>query len=168
MRVIGIDPGLAAVGYGVVERTSGNAYRYVDSGTIRTYPGQRSGERLAAIRDAVAGLVGEHRPQAAMVEELFFGRNTSSALPVAQARGVILCTLSTLGVEVIEIKPAAIKQIITGNGRSTKAEVRTMVELLLDGGLPADNGERYTDHAIDALAMGMAFAPIMLETCSIV
>ena len=144
--VIGIDPGLASVGYGLVAE-SGGQLQYLAHGCITTSPGTPSGERLKIIFDSIIQLIDQYKPSCGGVEDLYFFRNVSSALPVAEARGVIKLAFTQGGVPFVEFTPNAIKKSVTGSARADKAQVQEMVRLLL--GL---NAVPKPDHAADALA----------------
>ena len=144
--MIGIDPGLASTGWGVVD-SDGSRYRHVAHGVITTAPGPDTGSRLKEIHLSLKRLLKTHGPSEAGVEALYFARNATSAIPVAQARGVIVLTLSLAGVAACEYPPQAIKQSIVGQGRAEKAQVQELVRVLL--GLPEPPS---SDHAADALA----------------
>ena len=146
IRVLGLDPGLADTGFGVIEVGKGHI-RYLDHGSIATSPKLTTGERLQKIRDAVVEVIERHRPAKAGVETLYFSKNVSSAIPVAQARGVLLLTLHELGVPAFEFSPQQIKSAITGSGRADKRQVQELVRMLL--GL---SDYPKPDHAADALA----------------
>lgn len=145
-RVLGIDPGLASTGWGVVEVT-GSRYRHIAHGVITTAPRQPVGERLLKLSLEIKSVIEAHRPAQAGVESLYFARNATSAIPVAQARGVVLLALTELGVPNHEYPPQAIKQAIVGQGRAEKAQVQELVKLLLGLEEPPR-----PDHASDALA----------------
>lgn len=146
-RVLGVDPGLAALGWGVVE-TDGQRHQCVEYGTIRTNPDQSSGERLSAIVDGIADVIRRREPTQGALETLYFVRNVSSALPVAEARGVCLLQMYRSGLSPIgEYTPMAIKQALVGNGHAGKKQVQEMVRFMLQlTKLPKP------DHAADALA----------------
>ena len=144
--VIGIDPGIAQTGYGVIEADE-RGYRHLDHGMIRTEPDLATGRRLVRIHDAVTEVAQTYRPAIAGIESLYFSKNISSAFPVAYARGVVLMAFEQLEIPVNEYPPQEIKQAITGHGRAEKGQVQELVRFLL--GLP----ERpKSDHAADALA----------------
>ena len=144
--VLGIDPGIAQTGYGIVHAES-SRYRYVSHGTIVTKPDWITGVRLNKIFRGIAEVVAEYTPEVAGVESLYFSKNSSSAIPVAQARGVVLLALYRAGIEVREFPPQDIKQAISGSGRADKRQVQELVRVLL--GLPEIPRP---DHAADALA----------------
>ncbi|TVR66048.1 MAG: crossover junction endodeoxyribonuclease RuvC [Spirochaetaceae bacterium] len=144
--LIGIDPGLAATGYGII-RESGGRITCLDYGVIRTDSGSSTGERLAEVYAALEALIGKHRPEAAGIESLYFTKNVTSAIPVAQARGVVLLALARHGVPAREFTPQQIKQAVVGNGQADKEQVMQMVRVVLGmSSVPRP------DHAADALA----------------
>lgn len=147
MVLLGIDPGLAASGYGVVERT-GPRYRCLGFGCLRTAAGQPLAERLEAIHRAVAELIRVHRPAVMVIERLYQLRGGETGLRVGGAIGVILLAAGEAGLAVREYTPTHVKTTLTGNGQATKEQVQFMVQRLL--GLPSPPKP---DHAADALAM---------------
>jgi crossover junction endodeoxyribonuclease RuvC len=149
MRVLGIDPGTATTGYGVVEEVNGDLKPLV-FGVIRTPADQPLPVRLQLIYQALKELAAEWVPTAAAVEELFFSRNVRTAMSVGQARGVTLLALADIGLDVAEYTPLAIKQAVTGYGNADKAQVQEMVRLLL-GLAEAPR----PDDAADALAVAI-------------
>ncbi len=159
MKVIGIDPGTAACGYGIVQG-SGGRLRALDHGWWRTSAGERPELRLKRIFDGVAGLVEEHRPDAVVLEESFVGADARTALSVGQARGAVLVAAASLGVECAEYAPSRVKQAVCGYGRAEKAQVQRMVTAIL--GLRTAPTPQ---HASDALAVAIchALAPPLLR-----
>jgi len=129
--VLGIDPGTAITGYGLV-REDEAGLTLVDCGVITTAAGRPLPERLQAIYQGLAAVAREHQPQQAAVEELFFSRNVRTALSVGHARGVVLLALADAGLAIHEYKPLEIKQAITGYGGAGKQQVQEMVRLLLN------------------------------------
>ena len=134
MRILGIDPGYAIVGYGVVE-VQGGRYRPVEYGAVTTQPGNDFGLRLKEIYEGMAQLLRQHQPQAAAVEKLYFTNNKTTGIGVAEARGVMLLALSQAGVPLFEYTPMQVKQAVTGYGKALKPQVQEMTRRLL--GLPA-------------------------------
>lgn len=145
-RVVGIDPGLASTGWGLVD-LDGSRYRYVRHGVITTPAKTDIGMRLRAIFHELQAVIAEYHPDEAGVEALYFARNATSAIPVAQARGVVYLAFSLADVPTFEYPPQAIKQSIVGAGRADKQQVQELVRVLL--GL--DEIPR-PDHSADALA----------------
>jgi crossover junction endodeoxyribonuclease RuvC len=130
MRVLGIDPGTAITGYGVVGEVQGEL-QPLAFGVIKTPADQPLPRRLQLIYRAISDLAAEWKPAAAAVEELFFSRNVRTAMSVGQARGVALLALADAGLDVAEYTPLAIKQAVTGYGNADKAQMQEMVRLLL-------------------------------------
>ena len=159
MKVIGIDPGTAACGYGIVQG-SGGRLRSLGHGWWQTAADERPELRLKKIFDGVAGLVEEHRPDAVALEESFVGADARTALSVGQARGAVLVACAQAGVECAEYAPARVKQAVCGYGRAEKAQVQRMVKTILAlERLPTPS------HAADALAVAIchALAPPLLR-----
>ncbi len=158
MKVLGIDPGTAACGYGIVHE-SGGRLRAVCHGWWRTVPSQRPEQRLGAIFAEVRELIGLHGPDAVALEESYVGADARTALSVGQARGAVLVAASTAGVACAEYAPALVKQSVCGYGRADKAQVQRMVQAIL--ALPDPPRPH---HAADALAVAIchALAPARL------
>jgi crossover junction endodeoxyribonuclease RuvC len=154
-RIIGIDPGLANTGWGVIDYTGG-AIRYVDHGSIETKAGCPQAERLFFIMESIRSLLDTYKPAEAAVETLYFGRNVSSAFPVAEARGVIFATLAERKLAVHELKPNMIKKGVTGVSKADKKQVQEMVRIIL--GLPEIPRP---DHAADALGAAICAASLL-------
>jgi crossover junction endodeoxyribonuclease RuvC len=149
MLVLGIDPGTASTGYGLV-RGDGSRLLAVDQGVIRTMPGVALERRLADIHARVAELLEAHRPDAVAIEELYFGANARTAFAVGQARGVVLLAAGQRGVPSRSYTPQQVKGAVCGHGRAGKDQVGRMVARLL--GLAAPPAP---DHAADALAVAI-------------
>ena len=130
MIVLGIDPGTAALGYGIVERTGGRL-RAVDFGCVVTSPDSELPERLRHIHEVVSELIETHRPDLVAVERLFFSRNAQTAFAVGQARGVVLLAAAQAGIAVREATPGEIKLAVTGYGAADKGQVARMVTVIL-------------------------------------
>ncbi len=131
MLTLGIDPGTATIGYGLVRELEDGSLNAVDYGVITTPSTLRMPDRLVMIFDALTTLVEQHRPDRAAVEEMFFGKNITTAITVAQGRGVILLTLIQAGLPIYEYKPNFIKQSIAGYGGAPKLQMQEMVRMLL-------------------------------------
>ncbi len=131
--MLGIDPGTATLGYGVVSgaHDARSPARLVECGVVRTRTGQPLAVRLAAIFDGVTELLARHTPDAIAVEGLFHGRNARSALILGHARGVVLLAAARAGLGVAEVSPAEVKRAVTGTGAATKSQVGAMVMRLL-------------------------------------
>jgi crossover junction endodeoxyribonuclease RuvC len=151
-RIIGIDPGLASTGWGIVDYVSGKI-RYVDHGNIETKAGRPQAERLFSIMESIRSIIGTYQPAEAAIETLYFGRNVSSAIPVAEARGVVFAVLAEQGLPIQEFRPNAIKQGVTGVSSADKKQVQEMVRIIL--GLTEIPKP---DHAADALGAAICAA----------
>jgi crossover junction endodeoxyribonuclease RuvC len=162
VRVLGIDPGTAACGYGIVLESDGRLLA-IDHGWWRTAAGMPPELRLKTIFDGVAGLIAEHRPEAVVLEESFVGVDARTALSVGQARGAVLVAAANAGLPCAEYPPARVKQAVCGYGRAEKAQVQRMVKALLGLAAPPT-----PDHAADALAVAIchALAPPLLRTAA--
>jgi len=147
--VLGIDPGLANTGFGVVARRGGRLVA-LDGGCIETAPGLAPERRLAAIHARVCELLDEHSPAAVALEELYFGQNARSAFAVGQARGVVMLAAGQRGIACSGYTPQQVKGAVCGTGRAAKDQVGRMVQALL--ALPAPPTP---DHASDALAVAI-------------
>lgn len=149
-RIIGIDPGLANAGWGILD-VEGNRLSYVAHGSISTHAKTPTPYRLKEIYDKLTRIIAEYKPQESGMETLYFAKNVKTALPVAEARGVLSLGLINAGISVSEYTPLQIKQAVVGNGRADKNQVQQMVKLLL--GLDAIPKP---DHAADALAAAIS------------
>lgn len=140
-RILGIDPGTAITGYGVVERRPDRSLRLLECGVIRTSSGDPLADRIREVHDGVVDLIERHRPDVLSVEDVFQGRNVRSALTLGHARGVILLAGSMGAVQIAEYTPAEIKKAVVGRGSATKDQVGFMVMKLLrlkEAPTPAD------------------------------
>jgi crossover junction endodeoxyribonuclease RuvC len=149
---LGIDPGTARCGFGVVA-LDGGQLRLVDAGVIRTDSSRTDAHRLGELHAALVELLGQHRPQRVGVERLFFQRNVQTAMAVGQARGVALLAAAQAGLLVDEPTPNEVKQAVCGNGAADKGQVAAMVARLL--GVTLDG---VPDDATDALAVAIGCA----------
>jgi crossover junction endodeoxyribonuclease RuvC len=149
MRVLGIDPGFATTGYGIVERTDGRLMP-VAHGAIRTETGTPQAERLRQLHGAITDLLARYLPEAMAVERLFFNINVRTAIAVGQASGVALAAAAAHGVPVFEYTPLEVKQAVVGVGNATKDQVGAMVASLLSLGSPPNPAD-----AADACAMAI-------------
>jgi crossover junction endodeoxyribonuclease RuvC len=162
VKVVGIDPGTAACGYGIVQERDGRI-RALDHGWWQTPAGQRPELRLKTIFEGVRGLIEAHAPDAVALEESFVGADARTALSVGQARGAVLVASALAGVECTEYAPSRVKQTVAGYGRAEKAQVARMVKTIL-----AMNEIPSPSHASDALAVAIchALAPPLLRQAS--
>jgi crossover junction endodeoxyribonuclease RuvC len=154
MRVLGLDPGTATTGYGIVDAVDGHL-SVVVYGVITTPAGDPPAQRLQSIFHQLSALLAAHRPATAGVEQVFFGRNITTAIAVGQARGVLLLALAEAGVPVSEYSPPKVKEAVTGYGKAEKAQVQLMVRHLLD---LAETPQ--PDDAADALAVAITHAQL--------
>ena len=152
MIILGIDPGIAIVGYGVLEYTKGK-FRPVAMGSIETPAGIDVEERLRMVYDDMCEILDTYRPDEMAIEELFFNTNQKTAIAVAQARGVILLSAVQRGVPISEYTPLQVKQSVVGYGRADKKQVITLVKMILG----MENGPKLDDTA-DALALAICHA----------
>jgi crossover junction endodeoxyribonuclease RuvC len=132
MRIIGLDPGLRATGWGVI-LAEGNRLSHVAHGTIRTNPDDELAARLRTVHDALTELIAEWQPQSAAVEETFVNKNPSSTLKLGQVRGVVLLAPAQAGLPVAEYAPTVVKKAVVGTGAADKDQVHAMVRRLLPG-----------------------------------
>ena len=150
--VLGIDPGVANTGYGVVAQHQGRMLA-LDGGVVETSPGLDAGRRLAVIHERIGELIDEYRPDALALEDLYFGANARSAFAVGQARGVVILAAGQRGLPCFSYTPQQVKGAVCGSGRAGKAQVQRMVQSLLSlAELPRP------DHAADALAVAICHA----------
>jgi crossover junction endodeoxyribonuclease RuvC len=149
VTVLGIDPGLANTGYGVVARREGRLVA-LDGGVIRTGTDAPPELRLAKIHEAVDALLAEHDPDAVALEQLYFGQNVRTAFAVGQARGAVMLAAGRRGVPCSNYTPQQVKGAVCGSGRADKAQVARMVRALL-----ALSEDPAPDHAADALAVAI-------------
>lgn len=152
MIIIGIDPGYAIVGVGVVEYV-GNKFRTLEYNAITTPAGMNTVERLKKIYTEMTMYIDKYKPDAIAIEELFFNSNQKTAINVAQARGVLLVAAANKNVPISEYTPLQVKQSVTGYGRAEKKQIQQMVKMLL--GL---NAIPKPDDAADALAIAICHA----------
>jgi len=150
--VLGIDPGTANTGYGVVARHGGRLVA-LDGGVVRTSARAEPGVRLAEIHARVVALLDEHEPEAVALEEVYFGANVRSAFAVGQARGVVALAAGQRGIPCRAYTPQQVKGAVCGSGRAAKEQVQRMVQALL--ALPE---LPRPDHAADALAVAICHA----------
>ena len=152
MITLGIDPGTAICGFGVVSFERGTL-RLLDAGVVRTSSEATDADRLHRLHESIGALLDEHRPQRVAVERLFFQRNVQTAMAVGQARGIALLAVAQAGLPVDEPTPNEVKQAVCGNGAADKGQVAAMVERLLGVSLAG-----VPDDATDALAIAIGCA----------
>ncbi len=148
MRTLGIDPGTARLGFGLVD--DADEFRCVAFGVVETASSLAMPLRLVELSDAIEGLIRQHRPTALAVEQLFFARNVTTAMTVGQARGVVLLAAARAGITVAEYTPSEVKQAVAGYGKADKVQMQEMVRILLElDRVP------HPDDAADALAVAL-------------
>lgn len=152
MKILGIDPGYAIVGYGVIEYNA-NRFKTIDYGAILTDKDTPFPSRLKQIYDKTMQLINIHKPEYLSIEELFFNTNVKTAIAVGHARGILLLAAEQSGIPIYEYTPLQIKQAVTGYGRADKHQVQQMMKTLL--GLPA---VPKPDDTADALAVAICHA----------
>ena len=152
MIILGIDPGIAIVGWGVVDYR-GNQFKTLGYGAILTPKEESTQQRLSRIYDDMNAIIGRYHPEAMAVEELFFNTNQTTAIRVAEARGVILLAAERAGVPIFEYTPLQVKQSVVGYGRAEKKQVITMVSMMLGLQKPPK-----PDDTADALAIAVTHA----------
>ncbi len=152
MIILGIDPGLAIVGWGVIEYKNAR-FRTIAYGALQTPAGMRTEERLKKIYEGMKELIDTYHPESVAVEELFFNTNITTGIRVAEARGVILLAAEQSGISIQEYTPLQVKQAVVGYGRAEKKQVITMVTMLLGLKTPPK-----PDDTADALAIAICHA----------
>ena len=154
MRILGLDPGIAIVGYSIID-VDGDVLNFCASGSIRTSKNLSDSERLFEIAQDMDELIKLYSPDVAAVEKLFFFKNQKTVIPVAQARGVILMSLAKNGISYGEYTPIEVKQTITGYGRAEKSEVAEAVERMVE-----KNGNKWPklDDTVDSIAIAVCHA----------
>ena len=149
MKIMGIDPGMAIVGYGIID-VENDKIELITSGSIQTDKKLPESKRLLEIYNDLTTVVNKYRPDCASVEELFFFKNQKTVIPVAEARGVILTVLEKFNIPTFSYTPMEVKQVLTGYGRAEKKEVEQMVKITLEAEkLPK------LDDTIDAIAISI-------------
>jgi len=150
MLVLGIDPGIAITGYGLIQTGARDAYQCIDFGVVTTPPNLADYERLKILFDELTALISQHNPDSSAVEKLFFQKNIRTAVSVGQARGVAMLILAQAKLPVKEYTPNEIKQTVCGYGNAGKRQVQRMIQTLLNlDSLPKP------DDAADALAVAI-------------
>lgn len=149
MKILGIDPGMAIVGYGLIEINK-DEIKLLTSGSIQTDKKLSDSKRLLEIQEDLSTIVEKYKPDCASVEELFFFKNQKTIIPVAEARGVILAVLEQYNIPIFSYTPMEVKQVLTGYGRAEKKEVEQMVKISLG----VDTLPRLDD-TVDAIAIAI-------------
>lgn len=152
MIILGVDPGTAITGYGVIEH-SGNRFSLLEYGIVSSSKDMAVAERLQVIFDGINRIIEKYKPEHFVIEELFFNKNTKTALAVGQARGVIILAACLNGLPIFEYTPLQVKQAVVGYGRAEKQQVQFMVKAIMNlSEIPKP------DDAADALAIGICHA----------
>lgn len=150
MRILGIDPGIGILGFGVVDIHASNKATLVDAGVIKTPPKQADSLRLKTIYEELTTIIKEHNPEIMAVEKLFFAKNVTTAMSVSQARGVVLLCGEQNNMQLFEYTPLQVKQALTGYGRAEKKQIQEMVRIILNlAEIPK------SDDCADALAVAI-------------
>jgi len=157
MKILGIDPGMAIVGYSVVE-ANGDNFQLITSGSIQTNKNTSEASRLYEIFQDISVIIEKYQPDVASVEKLFYFRNQTTIIPVAQARGVIIMALEKYSIPTYEYTPMEVKQVLTGFGRADKKQVEQMVKIALKN----DNLPKLDD-TIDSIAIAICHTRKNLE-----
>lgn len=152
MRILGIDPGLAIVGFGVLEY-QGSRFRTLGYGSVQTPAGMPTEQRLAEIYRGIGELIDTYKPDCMSIEEIFFNTNQTTGIRVSEARGVILLCAAQKGLNIFEYTPLQVKQAVVGYGRAEKKQVISMVTMLLGLEKPPK-----PDDTADALALAICHA----------
>jgi crossover junction endodeoxyribonuclease RuvC len=150
--ILGLDPGTATTGFGIISE-SGGQLQYIDCGHICTSKDKSPADRLLLISKSLDKLIKIYKPNLVAVESLFFAKNRTTAIAVAQARGVILCALAKHGLEFVEYTPLQVKQTLSGYGRADKQQIQRMVQSVLNLAKPPK-----LDDSADALALAICAA----------
>lgn len=148
MITLGIDPGTALLGFGVI--LSNGEPEVIEYGVVETLAGAPMPQRLVSLYDHVVGLLEEHRPDVVAIEQLFFARNVTTAIAVGQARGVVLLAAAKAGVPVVEYSPSEVKHAVVGYGKADKSQMQEMVRIIL-----GMTSTPRPDDAADALAVAL-------------
>lgn len=152
MKILGIDPGTATTGFGVIAK-QGDQLSFVDAGVITTYPSEEMHRRLVRIDECMEQLIAEHKPDIVAVELLYFATNVTTAITVGQARGVVLLAAGRHNLPLHEYTPLQVKQAVTGYGKADKKQIQEMVKMILKlDGIPKP------DDAADGLAIAITHA----------
>ncbi len=153
-RVLGVDPGTAVTGYGIVEPSNGAGApgHLIECGVIRTNPKRELWHRLDAIHDGIAQLINTHRPDTLALENIFYAKNVRTTIVLGHARGVILLAAAQAGIDIVEFPPATVKKTIAGAGDAAKSQVGYMVQRLLNRREPPAPSD-----AADGVAVALTF-----------
>lgn len=154
MIILGIDPGTATMGFGLIKKTKNRKTKLVDYGCIITSPNLSPGDRLKKINNELNKIIKKYKPEVLAVENVYFFKNLKTAMPVSQAKGVVLLTAAKKKIPVYEITPLQMKMAITSYGRAEKKQVQNMIKLLLNMDIDVNVG----NDAADALGIALCCA----------
>jgi len=157
MIILGIDPGTATLGFGVIEK-KGKNINTLDYGCIETLPGPTDGERLKIINNELNKIIKKYQPEIMAVETLFFFKNLKTVMPVSQAKGVVLLTAAKKNIPVVEFTPLQVKMTIANYGRADKKQVQRMIQTMLCLEEKPKQKDRRKDDATDALGIALCYA----------
>lgn len=149
MKILGIDPGMAIVGYALVNYNDG-VYALEGSGSIQTDKNKTTSARLLEVYNDMCTIIDKYKPDVASIEKLYFFKNQKTIIPVAESRGVILAVLEKYNIPIFEYTPIEVKQVLTGYGRASKKEVEQMVKYTIN----SDNLPKLDD-TVDAVAIAI-------------
>jgi len=156
MIIIGIDPGTATTGYGIVKKTKDRKFSVIDYGCILTKPNLPTGNRLKKIYSDLNKLIKKYKPELISVESLYFFKNLKTAMPVSQAKGVILLSAAKNNIPVCEVTPLQVKMTIVGYGRAEKKQVQEMIKKIVDiKDFDLKKNNRKKDDAFDAIGVAI-------------
>lgn len=159
MLILGIDPGTATTGYGLIKVNSKDDYEVIEWGLIETDKNGTPGIRLSKIFDQLSDIFKKHSPDVMAIEKLFFARNAKTAIRVGQAQGVMLHCAAHYKTETAEYAPGTIKKVVAGNGRAGKKQIQKFIRKMLGAGVRSKPGKKtHFDNAADALAVAICHA----------
>lgn len=157
MIILGIDPGTATLGFGIIESKGKRKVRTLDYGCIITKPDLSDSERLKKINNELNSLIRKYKPDVLAVENLYFFKNLKTAMPVSQAKGVVLLTAAKKKIPVQEFTPLQVKMAITGYGRAEKKQVQKMIQTMLNLEEKPEDKNKRKDDATDALGIALCY-----------
>jgi crossover junction endodeoxyribonuclease RuvC len=158
LTILGVDPGVASTGFGIIRVDGDDVLELLDEGVIKTEPGTPHDRRLKAIYEGITGLIVRHKPDAVAVEGIYFSRNLKSLVEVSEAIGVITLAAGNRDIGVKKFTPLEVKSAITGFGKAGKPQVQRMVMAML--GL---DGAQKTHHASDAIAVALCYKNLVFD-----
>jgi len=160
--IIGIDPGIATTGYGILKVTSDNEYEAMDWGLIETDKESEISDRFIGIYTQLSKIIKKHNPDVFAIEKIFFATNAKTAIGVGQAQGVMLYCAARSKIDIYEYAPGTIKKVVSGNGRSDKKEVQKAIRKILGNKVRSAKKKRtHFDNAADALAVALCHTMVV-------